>query len=90
MPWCTIAATCRYQHGVAKSDSLYDPAERLEARANLDLGECGQQEVGFYHLHQHGVDFVFVDHPCYQRAGGAVSLPLILRKQKFKADSRLR
>jgi len=59
----------RYQHGVAKSDSLYNPAQLLETRATLDLGECGQQEVGFYHLHQNSVDFVFVDHPCYQRAG---------------------
>lgn len=58
----------RYQHGT-KADALYEPSKPLETRAKLDLGASGQHEVGYYHLHRDGVDWVFVDHPCYQRAG---------------------
>lgn len=52
-----------------KNDSLYEPCKLLDVRAKLDMGACGQQEVGYYHLHKGGVDWIFVDHPCYQRAG---------------------
>ena len=27
-------------------------------------------DVGYFHAHIKGVDFVFVDHPSYQRVGG--------------------
>ena len=38
-------------------------------RVPLDMGACGIQEVAFFHQHSDGVDFVFVDHPSYHRAG---------------------
>lgn len=28
-----------------------------------------QVTVNYYHTHQQGVDWVFVDHPCFQRPG---------------------
>ena len=55
-------------HGT-KADKLYDSAKLLDVKAQLDLGECGVQEVTFYHEHRSSVDFVFVDHPVYHRAG---------------------
>lgn len=58
----------RYQHGT-KQDKLYDSAKLLDVTTQLDLGECGLQEVSFYHQHKDNVDFVFVDHPVYHRAG---------------------
>ena len=32
-------------------------------------------EVGFFHKTVKGVDFVFVDHPCFPKAGGIYSDP---------------
>ena len=58
----------RYMHGT-KADKLYDSTQLLDVTAQLDLGECGVQEVNFYHQHKNNVDFVFVDHPVYHRAG---------------------
>lgn len=55
-------------HGT-KADKLYDTAKLLDVKAQLDLGECGVQEVAFYHEHRGSVDFVFVDHPVYHRPG---------------------
>lgn len=55
-------------HGT-KADKLYDSAQLLDVKAQLDLGECGMQEVSFYHQHKSGVDFVFVDHAVYHRPG---------------------
>lgn len=55
-------------HGT-KADKLYDSAKLLDVKAQLDLGDCGAQEVTFYHEHRGSVDFVFVDHPVYHRAG---------------------
>lgn len=55
-------------HGT-KADKLYDSAKLLDVKAQLDLGECGVQEVAFYHEHRGSVDFVFVDHPVYHRPG---------------------
>lgn len=26
-------------------------------------------QVGYYHLYKDGVDYVFIDHPCYHNAG---------------------
>jgi len=55
-------------HGT-KADKLYDSTQLLDVKAQLDLGECGMQEVSFYHQHKNNVDFVFVDHPVYHRPG---------------------
>ncbi|KAK9809081.1 hypothetical protein WJX72_009092 [[Myrmecia] bisecta] len=57
----------RYLNG--KSDDLYESAKDLHSPLTLDLGACGEQTVSFYHVHKLHVDFVFVDHPCYHRAG---------------------
>ena len=65
---CDTYMLCRYQHGT-KQDKLYDSAKLLDVTTQLDLGECGLQEVSFYHQHKDNVDFVFVDHPVYHRAG---------------------
>ena len=35
----------------------------------LDMGACGCQEVKYFHQHSNDVDWVFVDHPSYHRAG---------------------
>jgi starch synthase len=51
------------------SDELYEGAFDTGARVPLDLGACGTQEVGFFHQHSDHVDWVFVDHPSYHRAG---------------------
>ncbi len=59
----------RYQNGTAL-DALYGGALDTGARVALDLGACGVQEAAFFHQHSDGVDWVFVDHPSYHRAGG--------------------
>ena len=61
-------SACRYLNGT-DNDRLYDCAEPLSAKVTLDLGDCGQQEVSFYHVHRQGVDWCFVDHVVYQRKG---------------------
>jgi len=61
---------CRYLNGT-KADDLFAAAEDLEQKVWVDMGACGWQEVGFFHLHRDGVDWVFVDHPSYQRPGAA-------------------
>ena len=38
-------------------------------RLRWTWGTVGQQEVSFYHVHRHGVDWCFVDHVVYQRKG---------------------
>lgn len=53
-----------------KSDALYAGAFDTGCRVSLDMGACGIQEVAFFHQHSDGVDWVFVDHPSYHRAGG--------------------
>ncbi|CAK0737501.1 hypothetical protein CVIRNUC_000923 [Coccomyxa viridis] len=58
----------RYQNGTAV-DELYSQAEDLGVRVPLDMGACGLQEVAYFHQHSDEVDFVFVDHPSYHRAG---------------------
>eukprot|EP00891_Asterochloris_glomerata_P008981 jgi/Astpho2/8981/fgenesh1_pm.00133_%23_25_t len=63
-----MVVTPRYLNGT-DNDRLYDSAEPLDAKVALDLGDCGQQEVSFYHVHRHGVDWCFVDHVVYQRKG---------------------
>ena len=57
-----------------KSDALYAGAFDTGCRVPLDMGACGQQEVAFFHQHSDGVDWVFVDHPSYHRAGAAKPL----------------
>lgn len=58
----------RYLNG-SKSDELYEGALDTGCRVSLDMGACGLQEVGFFHQHSDGVDWIFVDHPSYHRAG---------------------
>ena len=58
----------RYLNGT-KADELFALAEDLGQKVWVDMGACGWQEVGFFHLHRDGVDWVFVDHPSYQRPG---------------------
>ena len=57
----------RYLNGV--SDKLYDSAEDLGVTVTLDMGACGYQDVKYFHQHSNDVDWVFVDHPSYHRAG---------------------
>ena len=68
-------------------DELYSQAEDLGVRVPLDMGACGLQEVAYFHQHSDEVDFVFVDHPSYHRAGAlprhqhagaAIRLPCLL------------
>lgn len=70
----SLMVVSRYQHGNAKTDPLYDPAEDLQVSTTLDMGQSGQQHVKYYHLHKDNVDWVFVDHPSYHRSGGKASL----------------
>ena len=65
---CDAARCCRYQNGTA-ADELYSQAVDLGVRVPLDMGACGLQEAAYFHQHSDGVDFVFVDHPSYHRAG---------------------
>ena len=51
------------------SDKLYAGAEDLGVTVTLDMGACGYQEVKYFHQHSDDVDWVFVDHPSYHRAG---------------------
>ena len=58
----------RYLTGGA-GDAAYAKAVDTGVTATLDLGRCGPQEVGFHHEHRAGVDWVFVSHPAFNRAG---------------------
>ncbi|KAL3714317.1 hypothetical protein ACJRO7_006273 [Eucalyptus globulus] len=62
-----MVVSARYQNGTV-ADERYAGA--------VDLGHCvkvhcfgGVQEVSFFHEYRKGVDWVFVDHPSYQRPG---------------------
>eukprot|EP00191_Tetraselmis_sp_GSL018_P001478 CAMPEP_0177599634 /NCGR_PEP_ID=MMETSP0419_2-20121207/13107_1 /TAXON_ID=582737 /ORGANISM="Tetraselmis sp., Strain GSL018" /LENGTH=669 /DNA_ID=CAMNT_0019092399 /DNA_START=189 /DNA_END=2198 /DNA_ORIENTATION=- len=57
----------RYLNGV--TDARYSEAEDTGSRVTFNLGVCGDQTVGYFHQHTNGVDFVFVDHPCFHRSG---------------------
>ena len=48
---------------------MYDCAKDTRQTAVLEMGQCGQQTVGFFHCHRDHVDWVFVDHASYHRAG---------------------
>lgn len=58
----------RYLNGV--TDGMYDCAHDMGCQIPLQLGQHGHQEVKFFHVAKKGVDWVFVDHPCYHRSGG--------------------
>ncbi len=68
----------RYLNGV--SDKLYNSAEDLGVTVTLDMGACGYQDVKYFHQHTNDVDWVFVDHPSYHRAGGT-PVPLLFYSQ---------
>jgi len=57
----------RYMNGA--TDSRYASLEDTGSRVTFNLGICGDQSVGYFHQHIDNVDFVFVDHPCFHRAG---------------------
>ncbi|KAL8550850.1 hypothetical protein ACS0TY_000073 [Phlomoides rotata] len=57
----------RYMTG-GLSDKKFVNAVELETRAKI-FCSGGVQEVGFFHEYRAGVDWVFVDHPSYQRSG---------------------
>ena len=59
----------RYINGNPKNEALYEPAKQLDTLATLDMGQAGQQQVGYFHVHRDDVDWVFVDHACYHRPG---------------------
>lgn len=61
----------RYLNG--KEDHKYAAAKKLDTRVGLQMGSTGYHEVDFYHQHDKQVDWVFVDHPVYQRAGDLTS-----------------
>ncbi|XP_051138174.1 soluble starch synthase 1, chloroplastic/amyloplastic isoform X2 [Andrographis paniculata] len=46
----------------------FDNAVELEQRAQIYCFD-GVQEVGYFHEYRGGVDWIFVDHPSYHRAG---------------------
>jgi starch synthase len=57
----------RYLNGTA-NDRLYDGA--LDANCRIKVS-CfsGTHDAAFFHQYSDGVDWVFVDHPCYHRPG---------------------
>lgn len=58
----------RYMNGV--TDGRYSDVKDTGCRVNVDMGYvCGHHEVGFFHCKKGGVDWVFVDHPVFHRAG---------------------
>ena len=61
----------RYLNGT-KSDKLYEGAFDTCVKSKLGCFE-GLQEVGYFHQIKNGVDYVFVDHPSYHRAGSLYS-----------------
>ncbi len=79
-----MVCVIRYMNG--KSDKLYEGAFDTGCRVSLDMGACGLQEVAFFHQHSDNVDWVFVDHPSYHRAGepllSLLFLQLRLQQQK--------
>jgi len=53
----------------SKNDKLYEGA--FDTCVKSKLGCFGDaHEVGYFHQVRNGVDYVFVDHPSYQRPGG--------------------
>lgn len=60
----------RYMSGSA-SDDVYADARDTGVKATLTLGNCGPQEVKFFHQRsdEDNVDWIFVDHPSYHRPG---------------------
>ncbi|KAL1309661.1 hypothetical protein HN51_052354 [Arachis hypogaea] len=57
----------RYMHGTSE-DARYSGAVDMDC--NIQIYCFGAaQEVGFYHEYRKGVDWVFVDHPSFHRAG---------------------
>ncbi len=63
----------RYLNGT-KSDKLYEGAFDTCVKSKVGCFE-GLQEVGYFHQIKNGVDYVFVDHPSYHRAGSLYSDP---------------
>jgi starch synthase len=63
----------RYLNGT-KSDKLYEGAFDTCVKSKLGCFQ-GLQEVGYFHQIKNGVDYVFVDHPSYHRAGSLYSDP---------------
>jgi starch synthase len=61
----------RYLNGT-KTDKLYEGAFDTCVKSKLGCFQ-GLQEVGYFHQIKNGVDYVFVDHPSYQRAGSLYS-----------------
>mmetsp|Transcript_3620 Transcript_3620/g.22666 ORF Transcript_3620/g.22666 Transcript_3620/m.22666 type:complete len:703 (+) Transcript_3620:3-2111(+) len=58
----------RYINSV--TDALYDDAQETDCKVSIDMGYvCGRHEVGYFHLRKDNVDWVFVDHPVFQRTG---------------------
>ncbi|KAL2339609.1 hypothetical protein Fmac_007549 [Flemingia macrophylla] len=62
-----MVVTPRYIHGTSE-DLMFAAAVDLDRPTKLFCFE-GVQEVGFYHEFREGVDWVFVDHPSFQRPG---------------------
>jgi len=60
----------RYMQGSA-ADDIYADAVDTGVTATLNLGNCGPQQVKFFHQRseEDNVDWVFVDHPSYHRPG---------------------
>lgn len=77
--WCRRSA--RFGHGVGSRlfDICHLPltthqrwcgtCHEISDRNEQDAVPLLQVTVNFHHVHQQGVDWVFVDHPCYQRPG---------------------
>ena len=58
----------RYQNG-SKSDALYEGA--FDTCVKAQVGCFGaSHEVGFFHQMKNDVDYIFVDHPSFERKGG--------------------
>ncbi|GMH35289.1 hypothetical protein BSKO_03157 [Bryopsis sp. KO-2023] len=63
-----MVVTPRYLNGV--NDGIYADIHDKQCQVPLDLGHMGCQEVRFFHNFEKGVDWIFVDHPCFHRPGG--------------------
>jgi len=56
----TMAIAPRYEN--------YEGVEFTGVRTRFKVFNA-DHEVGYYHLYKDGVDYVFIDHPCYHNAG---------------------
>eukprot|EP01025_Chloroclados_australasicus_P046458 TRINITY_DN5125_c0_g2_i2.p1 TRINITY_DN5125_c0_g2~~TRINITY_DN5125_c0_g2_i2.p1 ORF type:complete len:766 (+),score=60.47 TRINITY_DN5125_c0_g2_i2:228-2300(+) len=57
----------RYLNG--SNGDIWEDCTQLGQRLDINMGECGWQNVGFFYKQSDNVDWLFVDHPCFHREG---------------------